>query len=108
MLAVDSVFGQHRQKFQKEIFCQCLLDRCPLHHKKGTDTHEMTEMRWMFIDFVLTSNHQVREAAAALLAFHKKKAQEGSQGLLLNQFSQIKLIISLWEITGAKAKTFQM
>ena len=54
--------------------------------------------------------HQVREAAAALLAFHKKQedSKEASQELLLNESSQIKIIIALWKITGKKAKTLQM
>ncbi|XP_022108401.1 ribosomal L1 domain-containing protein 1-like [Acanthaster planci] len=48
----------------------------------------------------------VREAAAALLAFHKKRDDKTSEAVLLNQHSEIKLIISLWKITGKKAKTY--
>ncbi|XP_038068794.1 ribosomal L1 domain-containing protein 1-like [Patiria miniata] len=50
----------------------------------------------------------VREAAAALLAFHKKRNDQASQTVLLNEFSQIKLVISLWKIAGKKAKTYRI
>ncbi len=53
---------------------------------------------------------QVREAAAALLAFHKKRDEgdKASQALLLNESSEIKIIISVWKIVGKKARTFQV
>lgn len=53
---------------------------------------------------------QVTEAVAALLAFHKKRdeGKEASQALLLNEASEIKIIISVWKIVGKKARTFEV
>ncbi|XP_033631206.1 ribosomal L1 domain-containing protein 1-like [Asterias rubens] len=53
---------------------------------------------------------KVTEAVAALLAFHKKRdeGKEASQALLLNEASEIKIIISVWKIVGKKARTFEV